>query len=128
MEIHGFVERHNESGVSGWCVYADEGTRSEPVHPAHPRRKRRSVPWANAGISAAMLLIGMFFAYGAYRFGRIHESNVQGPALVDQAPEHAALKDVENVFESQGSGESGSRHAWRYGRYARRYARWCSSS
>ena len=31
MEIHGFVERHNESGVSGWCVYADEGTRSEPV-------------------------------------------------------------------------------------------------
>ncbi|WP_156946797.1 hypothetical protein [Ectothiorhodospira haloalkaliphila] len=31
MEIIGFVEHHNDRGVSGWCIHADPDMRSTPV-------------------------------------------------------------------------------------------------
>ncbi len=43
--------------------------------PQLPRTRRKREPkFANLAVYAAMLMIGCFFAFGAYRFGRMHES------------------------------------------------------
>jgi hypothetical protein len=72
-----FVSRVKETLFDS--SYTVEKKEVSPL-PQVPRRKTREPQMANVAVYAAMLMIGCFFAFGAYRFGRIHESqNVEGP-------------------------------------------------
>ncbi len=52
-----------------------EGAEPQPrLVSSRGRTPRRQPQLANMAVYAAMLMIGCFFAFGAYRFGRMHES------------------------------------------------------